>query len=96
MKELPSNVKIYNRSDVFTEETIPERLLSNHQTKADCWVTVTVQEGTLLFFTEGSDEPVRLTPERGGVIEPEIVHHVKPDGKVKFFLEFYQEGRRRH
>ena len=29
-----------------------------------------------------------LTPERPGVVEPEVPHEVEPSGEVRFFVEF--------
>jgi hypothetical protein len=31
-----------------------------------------------------------LSPDRAGVVMPEVVHHVEPIGRVRFYVEFYR------
>jgi hypothetical protein len=31
-----------------------------------------------------------LVPGTPGVIVPEVLHHVEPDGEVRFFVEFHR------
>lgn len=89
MKQLPDNVKAYKRTPTFTEETVPEGLLNNHNTKSGVWGVIHIAEGEL-EYTIGNEEVHILTKDKGGVVEPEIVHHIKPLGEVSFYIEFYK------
>lgn len=90
MKTIPKTVTAYSKSPVFTEETIPPRLQEEHHTQEDFWAKILVQEGALLYYIDDAEAPVRLTPERPGIIEPKVPHRVAPDGTVKFCIEFYK------
>ena len=89
MKNLPTDAKEYKRTPDFTEETVPKGLLKSHTTKAGTWGKIVVEEGKLLFrILEPEIEEVELSPEKFGVVEPQVPHEVKPLGKVKFHVEF--------
>jgi hypothetical protein len=46
-------------------------------------------EGELIYTIQSNPpEEVRLSAERFGVVEPQVLHHITPRGKVKFFVEF--------
>lgn len=90
MKAIPDTVAAYSKSPVFTEDTIPDRLQKNHHTQEDFWAKIIVEEGVLLYFVDDATEPLRLTPERPGIIEPEVPHRVQPEDAVKFYIEFYK------
>lgn len=89
MKSLPENVTAYKRTPNFTEETVPERLLNNHNTKAGVWAVIHVEAGELEYMIENKESHI-LTKENCGVVEPEILHHIEPLGEVSFFIEFYK------
>ncbi|MFZ5653505.1 MAG: DUF1971 domain-containing protein [Pseudomonadota bacterium] len=89
MKTLPDEVRPYQRTPVFTETTVPAGLLRAHTTKAGTWGRILVLEGRLRYrILSPAVEEVLLTPERFGVVEPQVPHEVAPDGPVKFLVEF--------
>lgn len=91
MKTLPENVFAYKKTPVFDETTVPDGLLNNHNTKAGTWGKIVVLEGKLAYtIIEPAFEEHVLTPEQHGVVEPQMLHHVKPLGKVRFYVEFYR------
>ena len=81
----------YNTTQLFTETTVPNALLSEHATKAGVWGVIRVDSGRLEFHlpTEGRSEI--LTSDNPGLIEPEQTHSVTPLGKVAFRVEFYRQ-----
>lgn len=89
MKQLPKNVTAYNRTPSFTEETVPKGLLKNHNTKAGVWGLIQIEEGELEYTIEDKETHI-LSVDKNGVVEPEILHHIKSIGTVKFFVEFYK------
>ena len=90
MKKLPDDVAAYRRTDVFTQDSVPQGLLKNHSTAAGVWGLIRVERGSL-EYTIGEDEVHVLAPDRIGVVEPATVHHVRPLGEVRFFVEFYRK-----
>jgi len=90
MKSLPDNVVSYKRTPEFSETTIPEGLLKNHQTKANVWGKIVVLSGHLLYTIQDPFEEITLDINTYGVVEPTVLHQVKPIGSVLFYVEFYQ------
>lgn len=89
MKELPDNVQSYKKTNIFDENTVPAGLLKDHSTKANVWGKVTVIKGKLLYtIISNAVEEIELTPDKYGVVEPEVKHFIKPLGQVEFFVEF--------
>ena len=91
VKTLPEGVACYGRSPEFTEGSIPESLQSSHRTNARTWARIVVLEGRLRYrILEPDVVESELTPEKPGIVEPEVAHAVKPMGEVRFFVEFYR------
>lgn len=92
MKTLPPDVSAYKRTPEFTETTVPNGLLKDHTTKEGVWGKIVVLEGELEYVIQEPElEVVQLTPDFFGVVEPTVRHHVKPSGKVRFYVEFYSK-----
>ena len=89
MKKLPNNVSAYKRTPQFDENKVPAGLLKNHNTKEGVWAVIHVESGELEYVIEDKEKHV-LTSDKKGVIEPEVLHHIKPLGQVSFFIEFYR------
>jgi len=89
MKSLPKNITAYKRTPTLTEETVPEGLLNNHKTKTGVWGVIHIEEGELEYTIENKESHI-LTKENHGIVEPEILHHIKPLGKASFYIEFYK------
>lgn len=93
----PEGLECHKRTDTFTEETVPKGLLNEHSTKAGVWGLIKVESGRLSYqVTDPRREPFQtvLTHEGApGIVEPTILHHVAPLGRVRFHVEFYREHR---
>lgn len=88
---LPSDVKPYAKSPVFTSETVPDNLTSDHSLKAGTWGLLTVEHGDVTFFTKGQDLPVaRLGTGDTFVIHPQEIHFVSLTEGAVFFVEFHK------
>ncbi len=91
MRSIPSECAAYKRTPTFTETSIPAGLLNAHQTKAGTWGRIVVLEGALLYrILEPEVQEYRLTADSPGVVEPEVLHEVKPVNKVTFYVEFFR------
>ena len=90
LKTLPEGVVRYGRSPEFTEGSIPESLQSSHRTNGRTWARIVVLEGRLRYrILEPDVTETELSPEKPGIVEPEVAHAVEPIGEVRFFVEFY-------
>ena len=91
MKPIPENVKPYKRTPTFTETTVPAGLLKNHQTQKSVWGKLVVVKGEVEYTIE-TDPPevVICSSDRHGVIEPQVLHRVRPIAGVEFYVEFYK------
>ena len=89
MKSIPSEAEPYQQTSEFTESSVPAGLLKRHNTKVGVWGRICVLEGELLYrILEPEVEELILRPATDGIVEPEVVHEVKPLGAVRFFVEF--------
>lgn len=88
---LPETVERYSQSPVFDETTMPAKLLSNHDLKAGVWGKICVKKGTLEYVIPGQPDQI-FTIEAGEsmVLEPELVHFIRPIGEVRFQIEFFR------
>ena len=87
---IPKTCTPYKRTPVFTEKTVPAGILNDHATKAGVWGLLTVLEGSLEYVVPSRGFRETITPDSQAVIEPEVLHHVKPLGPVQFFVEFWR------
>jgi tellurite resistance-related uncharacterized protein len=89
MKDLPQNKVVYKTTKIFDQNSIPKGILNNHSTKAGTWGKINIVEGFLLYTIQSNPiEEILLSPDKYGVVEPEVIHKVTPKGDVKFFVEF--------
>jgi tellurite resistance-related uncharacterized protein len=91
MKILPDSLSPIRKTPEFDEISIPKGLLKAHQTKEGVWGKIVILEGKLQYkINEPEEEIIILDTDNCGVVEPKILHEVKPLGPVKFYVEFYQ------
>jgi tellurite resistance-related uncharacterized protein len=91
MKQLPENVVPYKRTPEFDEGSVPKGLLHAHQTKEGVWAKIVILEGRLQYSINEPENEITILDENiFGVVEPTILHEVKPLGKVRFYVEFYR------
>ena len=90
--ELPDDFRPYKRTAVFQAESVPAGLTSAHATKPGVWAKIQVLAGRLRYVvTEPIDQVFLLDSEQVGIIAPEVVHSVQPEGAVRFYVEFYRK-----
>lgn len=90
MKNIPEELTAYKKTPIFTEQSVPAGLLNDHQTKQGIWGKIVVLEGELLYIISNPEERHVLGVENFGVVEPTVIHQVKPLGEVSFYVEFYR------
>ena len=84
----PEALTGYKRTPEFTEVSVPKALLRAHSTKDGVWGKLHVLEGVLNFFDEVTGDKSILHPGIHCCIFPLRMHHIAPDGPVRFFVEF--------
>ena len=88
-ESIPDGLVKYFESEVFTEKTVPEKLLTLHDTKPGVWARIVVLEGSLDYVVPDAPERnCRLEPGFDGVIRPTEPHRVELLGMVRFKVEF--------
>ncbi|WP_017932534.1 DUF1971 domain-containing protein [Robiginitomaculum antarcticum] len=91
MIRIPVHVQKYAESPVFTEDTVPEKLTTLHQTKSTVWGRICILSGELDYIIVGPPEKkARLNLQSEGIIKPEQAHRVEITGPVSFKVEFYK------
>jgi tellurite resistance-related uncharacterized protein len=71
---------------MFSADSVPAGLLSNHSLKRGTWGRLVVLHGVVEFH-EGK-ESWTVTPGSDFVILPEVVHHLVLAGPVSFRVDF--------
>ena len=90
MKILPEHVAAYKRTPEFNEINVPSGLLTSHQTKERVWAKIIVHQGQLQYtINDRETEVIVLNKHHAGIVEPAVLHTVKPLGNVRFFIEYY-------
>lgn len=83
---IPDSAAVYKSTPVFTQETVPQGLLRNHNLKRGTWGRLVVLEGAVTFH-EGQERWV-AHPRCSLVILPEVLHHLELTGPVSFRVDF--------
>ncbi|CUH78461.1 tellurite resistance protein TehB [Tritonibacter multivorans] len=86
---VPSTLQKYSESPLFDQDTVPDALLRDHNTKAGVWGLIVVSEGALTYLRDAHPAQI-VTADAPAVIYPEEPHSVHPKGKVRFKVEFYR------
>ena len=88
---LPDDVAASGKTPLFTNESVPDKILTHHELQAGTWGLLTVEAGTVSFFRQGEDTPVAvISSKKPFVILPEEVHYVRLSEDARFFVEFYR------
>ena len=91
MRAIPETCTPYKQTPVFDEVSLPQGLRNAHQTKAGTWGKIVVLKGKLRYrILEPALVEYVLDPEHSGVVEPQVLHEVEPEGMVSFYVEFYR------
>jgi tellurite methyltransferase len=93
--EIPLGFAPYKTTREFDQLSIPNGLQQGHATKPGIWGVIRVLAGRLRYFVEPplACEHV-LNSDRLGVIVPEVLHRVIPEGDVRFLVEFHRKTER--
>lgn len=93
-RSLPDEVEPSGKTPLFTNETVPDKILNHHELQAGTWGLLTVEAGTVSFFRKGDHAPVAvISSEKPFVILPEEVHYVRLSEDAKFFVTFYKRAK---
>ena len=93
-RSLPDDVEPSGKTPLFTNETVPDKILNHHELQAGTWGLLTVEAGTVSFFRQGEDVPVAvILSETPFVILPEEVHYVRLSEDAQFFVQFYRRAK---
>jgi tellurite resistance-related uncharacterized protein len=90
MGEIPSTVRAYQKTQVYTDKTTPGLMKNDHRVRSGVWAKIVVQQGEVRYEVPATNESVTLTPDRPGVIEPLVTHRILPAPGAKFYLEYYR------
>jgi tellurite resistance-related uncharacterized protein len=88
-ESIPTDAVKYSQSPVFTQDTIPDALVHDHQTKVGVWGRIVVHEGALIYVR--NEKPAqKIIAGASATIWPDEPHKVTPYGNVTFQVEFFR------
>ena len=88
--DLPAGFVRFRKTPAYTESSMPREYLGEHTTATVIWGRIVVLDGKLSYHVEAPATTLELTPEQPGIIIPRARYHFRPDGRVRFFIEFYR------
>jgi tellurite resistance-related uncharacterized protein len=89
--ELPAGFAPYKRTAEFDASSIPSALRKDHSTKPGVWGVIHVVAGRLRYIVEPPlARELVLDPTTRGIVVPEVLHRVVPEGDVRLFVEFHR------
>jgi len=87
--EVPAGARTYRSTPVFDANTLPQGLRRDHSTKKGVWARVRVFRGCIRYVVH---EPLArremLSPDRHGVVAPQVMHHLEVVGAVSLQIDF--------
>lgn len=86
MAQLPQGLTAYRRTESFSEGTVPAALLAEHRTKRGVWAQIVVEQGKLEYVCPQGTFVLHTGVL--GIVEPEVMHQVRPLGRVRFHVVF--------
>lgn len=87
---MPGGRSAFSRTKTFTGETVPRGLLAGHALNEGVWGKLHVVSGTLKLVFEGAPEVFEISEGGNFDIPPIERHHVKIEGPVSFYVDFYK------
>jgi len=92
MKLIPAEAAKYLSTEEYTEVSVDQSFFEQqHRTAEGVWSKIVVIEGHLTYrILEPEVEEVVLTSSVAGVVEPMVLHQIKPIGRLRFYVEFYR------
>lgn len=88
--DLPDGLVESRRTPLFDINSVPKGLLNKHLTKT--WAKLFVEQGSVIFVDEISQETTVVSNNSSHVITPDIYHHIEPDNEAIFYVVFYGEN----
>ncbi len=91
--EIPEGYAPASRTREFDQDTIPEALKRDHDTKPGVWGVIHVSEGRLAYRVRPPLESHReVAAGDTAVVVPEVLHSVEALGPVRFHVEFLRRS----
>lgn len=86
----PEGLTHLRQTPEFTDTEFPVGLAKNHATKAGVWGLLHILDGSLEYVVqEPAEKTYRLQKGDSGIIPPTMLHHVRTNGPVRFYVEFF-------
>ena len=92
MNSLPEGAVLRGKSPIFTRETLPDALCSQHALGPKRWGALHILEGSVTFVDLVRGVEHELSAPKVWVIRPESPHKLSlHEGPLRCRLEFFQE-----
>jgi len=88
---LPDDLIPGGTSPVFTYDTLPEALQSEHTLAPGHWAVLNVLEGSLRFVNLKTGEEQSMTAPAQVTIQPGLPHKVAVEGPLRCRIDFFRE-----
>lgn len=86
---LPDGATSYRSTATFDEHSVPKGLRNDHTTKDGVWGRLVVEEGVVeIVFAPPLSSTAVGRPGTPIMIPPQLSHHVRLCGPVRFVVEF--------
>ncbi|NQZ59133.1 MAG: DUF1971 domain-containing protein [Lentisphaeraceae bacterium] len=90
--KVPSTHKVYKKTPLFDQDSIPAGLRKKHNTAEGVWGRLVVVFGSVQFIDFETKEVIVASPIRSVAIKPQRWHYLNVTGPVELYGEFYKEA----
>lgn len=94
---IPKNWTIQRSTPFFTKDTVPEALLTHHNTAADVFGQLCVMEGVVTYYgfadSEATEPEVKVVINAGqfATSPPQYWHRIELSDDAQFNINFWSE-----
>lgn len=90
--EVPDEARVYRRTEIFDERSLPSGLRRPHRTRAGVWGRVDVLAGRLRLTMPALGIDAVIEAGDQAILPPELEHQVEPLGPVRLQIAFLRVG----
>lgn len=87
-----AELRPYQSTPVFDQDTLPNALRARHDTKAGVWGLIQVLQGQVKLTCLDPHSETILAPGSPGLVLPQQPHFVTPLGNMKMQVDFYDQN----
>ena len=88
--KIPENFKVYKKTPLYDQDSIPNELSMMHETGDGIWEKLIVVFGSVDYVDCETGKVTKASPVRSVSVEPHHMHSLHVTGPVELYVEYYK------